>query len=422
MLFRFAIVLEVLSIIICIHYIYDVKVKIDIKTMLLAMIIIVTSTMINCLDIDNINTLIFYIVIYGYCKSKFKESVLETMVSVILVIIIITVLQYICVLPAYAIFSEYIEGYVFTTNLLAVLLCYFLLPKCKLSELKNSICHKNKVVVVMLVFCTMVIGILLLQGKIKEELAPEYFILVIPAIIFLLWITKKWIISENNVENVKKELILTQVMQEKYEELLINVRMRQHEFKNHLAAIFSTHYTYKTYEQLVKAQEQYYSVLQRENRYSNLLFVGNKVIGGFLYSKFQEAEEDGVIVEYEINAKLSACRIHAYYLIEMIGILFDNAVEALTNEYERKIYFSIKGDEEAYWIVVRNRFRYVSYTEIEDWFRCDISTKGKEHGIGLYHLKCLCKEWDCDIKCENVEVNKENWIEFSIKIDKAGSL
>lgn len=85
--------------------------------------------------------------------------------------------------------------------------------------------------------------------------------------------------------------------------------MRQHEFKNHIAAIFSTHYTYKTYEKLVQAQEEYCKKILDENKYNSLLLLGDKILAGYLYGKFQEAEDDGIEIDYKVASKIEKTQV-----------------------------------------------------------------------------------------------------------------
>ncbi len=206
---------------------------------------------------------------------------------------------------------------------------------------------------------------------------------------------------------------------EDYEELLAKVRLRQHEFKNHMAAVFSAHYTHKTYEKLVLAQEEYCNKLLDENKYNGLLFLGDKVLTGYLYGKFREIEADDIEIHYKVSAKLNKSYVPIYYVIEMLGILLDNAVEAIKTSNEKVIYFEVCTLEDGYKFSVRNPFPYVSFNEISGWFKYEVSNKDNGRGLGLYHLKCLCEEWKCSLECRNMEIEKNNWIVFVLKFRDA---
>ena len=68
---------------------------------------------------------------------------------------------------------------------------------------------------------------------------------------------------------------------------------------------------------------------------------------------------------------------------------------------------------------VKNPYPFVRYEEIEKWFLKDMSNKGEDHGLGLYYVNLLCKEYGANILCRNVEYERENWIEMTIEIKKA---
>lgn len=109
-----------------------------------------------------------------------------------------------------------------------------------------------------------------------------------------------------------------------------------------------------------------------------------------------------------------------YHIIEMLGILFDNAIEAQTEKSETKrLMFQFEEQEMVYLFRILNPYPYVSYAEIESWFLQNNSKKGKDRGIGLFYVKKLCEEHNANILCRDVEREQENWIEMTLEIKKA---
>lgn len=125
-------------------------------------------------------------------------------------------------------------------------------------------------------------------------------------------------------------------MQGKYEDLLTSVRLREHGFKNHLAALLSIKYTSRSYEELVAEQERYYSKICDENKYNKLLYLKDSVVIGFLYEKFRVAETMGVKIRCDIKRYFFSMRNANLSLIDILGILIDNAVEAQESSIEIK--------------------------------------------------------------------------------------
>ena len=209
-------------------------------------------------------------------------------------------------------------------------------------------------------------------------------------------------------------------MYEQYDELVNEVKLRQHDFKNHLAAVFAAHYTYKSYDELVKAQAQYSRGLLQENKYNDLLTLGDTVLVGFLYEKFREIEETGTVVEFKIKGSMQGNCIPVHYVVEMMGILLDNASQAVQGtDFRKAIQFDFTEGKEEVCFKISNPFQRVSYDEIEEWFQIGRSTKGKGRGLGLYRIRNLCKEKGCTISCRNNEIEGINRIEFILAIKKA---
>lgn len=422
MLIRIALILELLSVVICVYRINERKVKFDVGTMALFMGLLVVLDYLNSRQMSGMYNLIIYVIIYFFIKSKLRISYIDAGISMLLLMIILPAIQFVCLLIAAILVPKYEMVRTIVGNVLVLSVCIFILPKCKINRVQKGIKIEGKFVKIVFIFIVVVVFALLFQNMVLRGVYVEIFIFVIPAILFLLAMLAKWSHAQIKIEDMQSELQFKKGMQKRYEELLIKVRMRQHEFKNHMAAIFSTHYTYDTYEKLVKAQAEYCKKLQQENKYNNLLLIGNNVLAGFLYGKFQDAEEDGVSIEYSIKSSIEMLQMPEYYLIEVLGILLDNAVEAVSGcDGEREIIFSVIEDNYKYLFSIKNRNRYVTYSEIEKWFLAGYSEKGSERGIGLFHAKEICRECNCSIGCKNLLVNEENWIEFTLEVDKAGS-
>lgn len=416
-----SLVIETITTVVCIYRIHGKKVKFDFKTAALIILMIVILITVNHLGISEISTVLNFILIFIYCKSEFRESLVMSGAMLFLLNVIMTALQFICLLLTSVIVPDNIELRNFIVSLEVLCFCIFLLPGDKLDRLRKNIFVRNRYVVSVCSFVEIVIIFLLLQGKLFGQIQVEMFIFAIPAVLMIVVLVGKWNRSQERIVQIEKELDNNIRLQERYRELLQKVRLRQHEFKNHLAAIFSFHYTHKTYDKLVEAQREYCHKLAWENRYNGLALIGNDVLAGFLYGKFEEVEARGLCVEYAIHTKLERLEVPNYYLIEILGVLIDNAVEAYDSIKQQKVFFSMEADEENYYFKIRNQFAYVPYAEIEQWFQPGGSSKGEGRGLGLHHVKILCDEWGLGIRCENLEEGQENWIQFTLIIKSAGS-
>ena len=154
--------------------------------------------------------------------------------------------------------------------------------------------------------------------------------------------------------------------------------------------------------------------------------VGNPLIAGFMYSKIQEAENKNIKVEYQIEIKKEASVIPEYELVEMAGILIDNAIEALnkmedgTNDFndEKKIYIYMQESKEHMEMIVANTSNYYKDDLTERFFEVGYSSKGKGRGIGLVKLKRMVHEKNGEIVVSNELHHGRNYLTFTITIPK----
>lgn len=418
MLLHIVLASEILSSLICMHCLHGKKIKLEKGTVLIVILLFFILEAINLFQWNYLTTIISHVVIFIYCKKKFQVSITETVVSFVLYILIMTSVQFCFGIAANAVFYQNKAICYFARSILTLLFCIGILPKCRLPKLCKIIYENKGTMYRILSIISMIVFIILLTGKIRKLVQLQYFIFVVPCIVVVLHLLLKWGDAAAEAGRLAKRLSAEERGKENFNKLLAVVRMRQHAYKNHLTAILSTHYTYKTYEQMVEAQNQYCKQMQAEDRYTKLLLLSDKIIAGYLYEKIQEAERYGVTVRYIVTAFLDHICVPAYQVIEMLGILLDNAVDAVKQSRTPEVFIEIAEQDSGYGVSVRNPYEYVPYQEIQSWFQFGKSQKGDDRGVGLYQLKQICCEWECALECRNIEYENVNWIVFTVKIKK----
>lgn len=412
---RVVYLLEAFATLGCIHCICGKKIKWDVKPIALCLSLLVIYEAANNMQNGGLYSLVAYIPIFIYCKRTFGTSVLQTLAKIIWLIILLTAIEFLCLFIVVSFIPLDLQIRNVVASILTLLIVVILLPKIKIYKAR----YYSRKAMVFIGMVSGVIFLLIFEVKLIRNVNMVLFVLVIPALLTLLFILVKWTMAQEKVEEMQLEVELTNRMDEKYNELIDDVRIKQHGFKNHITAILSTHYTHKTYERLVEAQDDYCNVLLDANKYNNLVQLGNKVLAGFLYEKFQEMEDDGVEVKYETSVSLKGCKIPIYYLVEILGILLDNALEAVKNREGNVIVMAISDADNKYLFSVRNVSEAVTFEEIENWFHKGVSSKGNNRGLGLYHVKRLCQELGCNIYCKIIEYEQDNWIEMMLEVAKA---
>lgn len=421
MMSRVIIAIEILSMVVCLYNVFGEKLKLNFSFLSVVLSLVAIQELMNYYHINGIGTILIYIVLFIFSKRKFKETTVGTGVRLLLQLIFMVGLQFICLVAVNFFLSgdEKVAIRTLVANAIVLLSNVLIQLKLDFAKLCKLILRKNLSVLFTGIFITLVILILLLTNKLKEGILREDYTLPILFIGFIILWMVKWAASQNKLKEKEKAVEQAHRGEDDFRELLLSIRLRQHEFKNHLSAILSAQYTHKTYEKLVKAQNEYWGHIKEENKYYNLLMIANQQLAGFLYGKLQWMEEYGIAIECVVKTQLKALPVPAYHMIELLGIFMDNAKEALETLEKRRFFLGISQKGEYYYFQLRNVFPYVDYEERVRWFGRGVSHKGEGRGLGLYHARQLCEKWNCSIQCENLELEEENWIEFCIEVKKA---
>lgn len=272
------------------------------------------------------------------------------------------------------------------------------------------------------VFCavSLMIGIyLVLDLLISRTLDVKMIIVFILLLIVIFWSVADKRLSEAVIRNQEKELKLYQLYIQPMEELVKEIRARQHEFDNHINAILNMHLTVKDYDELVERQSVYIHEIRRDcaNKYLPLLQISDKVMAGFLYSKIVSAPEN-IETDVEIRNREVISGASEHCLIEIIGVLVDNAYEATAkNGGSVKMRLDSRADKMVFEIF--NQYPKLSFEEIGKFFEYGYSTKEEmsyRRGVGLNRIKGLIEKAGGEITVGQETTKEENYIHFTVVI------
>ena len=224
--------------------------------------------------------------------------------------------------------------------------------------------------------------------------------------------------AENEKKLKAKELQMYEIYNRTFEEAIITIRARQHEFDNHIQAIKCLQYIIEEPNELIKAQNEYCDKVLNENSFNKLLKLYTEpILTGFLYSKLMNAQEQGIKVHHEVHTIELRNRVNVCELIEVIGILLDNATEALLSEniFDRILIIKILQEEkDTFSVEVSNRSRKYTNSDIEKFCLYGYSTKGEDRGIGLARAKEITQKYDAEFYIENISYNEKNFLCFKL--------
>lgn len=414
---RICLVLEAMSIVICLHHLYGKKVKFDIVTLSFLSIDMIVMTIINHYELSQIYTLIIYPIIILYCGIKFGFKFRAIIINNILYLVFIGGIQLIVAMCYGRIFNIlfFTDVDLMIVNCIVFVIFLFIISRVNINKLSIYLQDRERILIITLICCILltascVINYKVINGAELYQYMP-LFVTILMICILAGQLGKLKMISKT----VEAELKTHQVYADSFRNLIEDIRLRQHEFDNQINTIYNQHYMYHTYDELVNAQKKQCGIVLQENRYNKLLTLGNHVIIGFLYGKFVEIDKFGIEIFYKIDIDNLDVGVPVYKLVEIIGNLVDNAKEALEVLKTNKVlYVSVIEFDGKFEIMVRNISEYIGPDEIDNFFKKGFSKKGNSRGLGLFNVKSICTEYALNIFCDNRNIDNENWLTFVI--------
>lgn len=412
--------LEALAFVICLHRLYGEKFRLDISTISYFSIHMIIMTAINYLGLPKTYTMIMYLIIIVYCGVRFGLQIKKMVMNIALCIIIIGLLQIsIGLVLSYFLNTTKVGNLsVLITNCITVIIVSFLLPLCNMGSISLFLKDKGKILMITMGICIIIVLRILIDYKKLGVLDAEPLIWLFISVIFMFILSGQLNKYKIKAKEVETELKMQKLYADSFKEMIENMRLRQHEFNSHINLLHNMHLKYHTYEELVEAQESYSNAVRKENSFYNLLKCGNSVIIGFLYGRFVEFDKSGIEISYQVSIQELEIGIPIHKIVEILGDLMNNAVEALLAAGERKRLHVSVIENDGLYIEVRNESAYIPYKEIEMFFAKNYSRKGENRGLGLYNVKQICEEYGLDISCDNVAIDGNNWITFAICKEK----
>lgn len=230
-----------------------------------------------------------------------------------------------------------------------------------------------------------------------------------------------WMSSEMEKQQKQEELKMYELYTKTFEDLITAIRIKQHEFNNHINAIRCLPYTTQNAKELIAEQNRYCDAVLEDTEIVKLLKLeSSPILCGFLYSKLIFAQSLDIHVIYEVDPINVERYVTIHHFIEMTGILFDNAVEALVKDKRvennsGKIILRLSTYENTKLLLeVANISRIYTNEEIEEFFVTGKSSKGDNRGVGLSRVKLLIQKYKADLHAANQQYYGENYLSFKI--------
>lgn len=215
-------------------------------------------------------------------------------------------------------------------------------------------------------------------------------------------------------EQERKQIRMIEQYVPVVEELISQVRARQHEFNNRLLAIEVAVSSAATLEEARKNISKLTKGLTINPGESALLSCDSKIIAGVIFGKMKQAEMLGIQFDNGLHILFKKTKVPETAWVEMIGILLDNAIEA--SGKGDKVYLKSRQDRQYSEICVSNPYPAMSNTEFMSLFEKGMTTKlvRDSHGYGLYNVLCIVERYHGKVITRNEQVDGVNYVVFGV--------
>lgn len=198
--------------------------------------------------------------------------------------------------------------------------------------------------------------------------------------------------------------------------LIQDIRRRQHDYANELNAIQMIACSYGDYASLSRALNEHIEEATKDFRQTDLVKLNMKVLAGFLYSKLETARKDFKDIDFVIKNFELTSRMPEYELIKVVGILTDNALEAISPHDNIRI--EIDSDDQHLMFSTINKGPKLTSELRTNMVKAGYTTKSaskpynSRRGSGLANAKQLLDTYHGELYIENPVTTGDTLIRF----------
>ena len=247
---------------------------------------------------------------------------------------------------------------------------------------------------------------------------------VFPLLIGIIWSAINLYFLYQNIKIQKqKEIIFTyNQYQKSLVELIDEVRQKQHDYKNHLNTLYGLaqlQSSNQIQQELATYLEQYIFTIQDTDQ---ILNIKDPTLSALIYSKKKVAQNQEIEFKLHFINEIPNYPLQKYELVEIIGNLLDNAIEAASDTKKHltiqpRISITLGTKENKKFFQVKNTFYPSQNFSPKQLFIKNFSTKNKganNRGYGLYIVKKIVDANNGMIIISMTDVEFEVEITFDI--------
>ncbi|WP_169737896.1 sensor histidine kinase [Alkalihalobacterium bogoriense] len=366
------------------------------------------------LPVDTWFLFLFLFIIVLILNSVFFNVSRMEAVHVTILGFIVWIIVRICSVIFVGVFTEQVSPVIDRVVTLGVVFALLLFPIQSLSKAIDGSRFFSKIMVwnsfAILLF-------LLIMTNFNSVVVIEYAWMIL-SLVFSIVTVNIWMVYRENKKIIQESRInVIEQYMPVIDDLVAEMRAKQHEFSNKILAISSI---VETEDDIMKVREkirEYTSFAVKDMTVQPLLHVENKVIAGFLYSKMKLAQWKRIKLITYVSTDFTSFQTNEYVWIEIVGILVDNAIEASYPGETIQVSF-VERDNQLK-ISVSNPSEYVTNSKFSAMFEQGFTTKTEKttnRGYGLVALKLLTDQYSGTIKMKNEDNKGRNYITITVTL------
>lgn len=199
--------------------------------------------------------------------------------------------------------------------------------------------------------------------------------------------------------------------------MIKNIRKRQHLYQNQISSIINLTHVQTNYDDLCTALTQFSEISETDKNDVSLLFlhIENKLLASLLYCKVIDAQSQGKNVIPTINKYSYQSNCSAFEIVDIVGILLDNAIESDSEN----IYITIgNNSSEKFSICIENDGYLANPEFINKIFKSGYTSKKNPegHGLGLSILKSKIRKYNGDITVGTTYHDEKTYLSIEVEI------
>lgn len=361
-----------------------------------------------------LSLLITYAIICLINQSPPNELLLNYITSCIFIVFLVEI-PVLYIVKSLATNSYYMA----ISGVIILLWGVLLISIIPLHSLFNILKEKSLRAYIIIVDCSVIAILFTWYFQIKRTSFYENIIFILFFSILIIFVNYELIASYVKMRDQAKRIETYQEYYPILNEMILAVREKQHNYNDIINTIINLPSTHRTYDDLVMALtgKDVLSLISSTPTY--LLKTNLTVVAAYLYSKSQQATTFNKALDIEIDEKDLPTHIPQYELIELLGVLIDNGLEAIPDGAGMTISLKRTEDNKIF-IKSENQGPIVSSAFLKDIFTPGYTTKGglnkKSRGLGLPKLKKYVDGHNGEVEVSNYTKSGVRMIVFTVEV------